>query len=64
LIIAGFFLATFINKLVIILFVLSCGSGIHREMVYSLLRAKISFYDVKSIGTIFTKFSKDMVAID
>ena len=41
----------------------SSSKNLHSRMVYKVLRAPLHFFDKNSIGSIVTKFSKDIQAL-
>lgn len=60
-------LYVFVSFLRCLLVALSCvtaSNSIHNKMVWSLLRAPVIFFDSNPIGTIMTRFTKDVTSTD
>ena len=44
--------------------VYTASKSLHNKMVWSLLRTKLEFFDQNTIGSILTKFTKDIAGLD
>ena len=44
--------------------VFTASKNLHNRMVWSLLRTKLEYFDKNTIGTILTKFTKDIASLD
>ena len=44
--------------------VYTASKNLHNKMVWSLLRTKLEFFDKNTIGSILTKFTKDIAGLD
>ena len=53
-------LAVLITRIIIF----TASKHLHNRMVWSLLRTKLEYFDKNTIGTILTKFTKDIAGLD
>ena len=56
----GFFLTGIIRNLLTSFLTIIQTSKMHREMVHSLIRSEVSFFDSNPVGRILNRFSKDI----
>ena len=61
---AGYMLATFLRAVVVFTIMLSASLNMHEQMVVSIARAPIRFFDSNPVGRIQTRFSKDVSTLD
>ena len=57
-------LLTVVRHMIVLSVGLSAGSGMHDQLLISLLRAPVAFFDVTPIGRLLARFSRDLQTVD
>lgn len=57
-------MATFLRAVIVFTITLTASLNIHEQMIVSISRSKIQFFDSNPVGRIQTRFSKDMSTLD